>query len=699
MNRIVIRFGLAGALAFVLCAANSLALAQGSTTSTITGRVVDASGGVLPGASVSAKHAATNVVSTTVTNAEGNFTLPSLPAGTYEVTVALDSFKTTVVKDVVITAVQGAQVNVKLEVGGLTEQVTVASTSEIIQTQSTTIASTVTTNQITKLPLTSRSAMDFVNFLPGVTTVSGNRQATINGLPEGVINITIDGVNVQDNTNRSTDGFFSIVSPRLDAIEEVSVTTAGQGADAGQGAVQIKMVTRSGSNQYSGSAYHYYRNDALNANTWFNNRAGTEKADLLQNQYGGRFGGPLVIPGVLNRGKAFFFGNYEEFRQPSESTEARTFLTPEAMLGNYTYQGQTLNVLAFGANSSNAAVRASSTADPTMAGLLADINAAAATTGAITPVDANILELRYNVPVDTMRRFPTGRIDFNLTDNHRLTSAVNYNYYTDFPDTLNNYEARWPGFPVEAGQTSERVVLSNSLRSTLGQNLVNEFRVGYSSSPVRFFDELSLGMYTGSLANQNGRNIQFPNVGSALTSPAVNNPAPQSRDASDLTFDNNVTWLKGNHNITGGVSWSRFNVWLKNSQLVPRVTFGLITSDPATSVFTAANLRAATGVTPSNAQLTAARNLYAMLTGRVASIAGQATLNEDTGFYEYMGIATQRSSMQEGGFYLQDSWRVKPNFTINAGLRYTLQLPFVAENNFYSTTTLEDLCGPSGVNA
>ena len=91
--------------------------------------------------------------------------------------------------------------------------------------------------------------------------------------PQGVINITLDGINIQDNTNRSTDGFFAIVSPRLDAIEEVSVTTAGQGADAGQGAVQIKFTTRSGSNNYTGSGYWYYRSDDLNANTWFNNRA------------------------------------------------------------------------------------------------------------------------------------------------------------------------------------------------------------------------------------------------------------------------------------------------------------------------------------------------------------------------------------------------------------------------------------------
>ncbi|HEY0873484.1 MAG TPA: TonB-dependent receptor [Vicinamibacterales bacterium] len=674
-----------------------MAWAQGSTTSTISGRVVDSSGGVLPGATVTAKHLGTNTESSTVTNTEGAFTLPSLQAGTYEVTVSLEGFKTTVVRDVVITAVQGADINAKLEIGGVTETVTVASTSEIIQTQSTTISSTITTNQITKLPLTSRSAMDFVNFMPGVTTVSGNRNATINGLPEGVINITIDGVNVQDNTNRSTDGFFSIVSPRLDAIEEVSVTTAGQGADAGQGAVQIKMVTRSGGNQYTGSAYHYYRNDALNANTWFNNRSQVDKADLVQHQSGARFGGPLVIPGLLGRGKAFFFGNYEEFRQPSETTRTRNFLTQSAAQGNYIYGGQTVNVLALAAANGNAAVASTSTLDPTIAALLADIRSAAGTDGTIEALDANINQLRYNLATTSLRRFPTGRVDFNLTDNHRFTSAVNYNYYTDSPDTLNSYDPTFPGFPVQGGQTSKRLVLSNSLRSTLGRNLVNEFRIGYSGSPVRFFDEMNVGMYTGSLANQNGRHLVFPSVVSGLSHAGVNGPNPQSRDASDFTFDDTVTWLKGNHNITGGASWSMFNVWLKNTSLVPRVSFGLLSTDPAQQAITAATLAAATGVTPSQAQLDGARNLYAFLTGRVTQISADARINESTGLYEYVGVGTQRSAMSEGGFFIQDSWRWKPNFTLNAGLRYTMQLPFQAKNNYYSTTTLADLCGPSGV--
>src|SRR5438093_11527310 len=137
--------------------------------------------------------------------------------------------------------------------------------------------------------------MAFVSMLPGVSTPNGNRQATINGLPRGTLNVTLDGVNVQDNTNRSTDGLFAIVSPRLDAVEEVTVTTAAQSAaDAGQGAVQVKFVTRMGTNDLDGSGYYYYRNDALNANTWFNVRDGVDKPALAQYQEGFRVGGPIV---------------------------------------------------------------------------------------------------------------------------------------------------------------------------------------------------------------------------------------------------------------------------------------------------------------------------------------------------------------------------------------------------------------------
>jgi hypothetical protein len=622
-----------------------------------------------------------------VTNAEGGFSFPSMAPGTYRVTVSLSGFKTVVVENVVLTSGAPASVRATLEVGGLTEQVIVSSSTEIVQTQSSTISSTINSNQITKLPLTSRSAMDFVNFLPGVSTPGGNRDASINGLPRGMINITLDGVNIQDNTLRSTDGFFAIVSPRLDSVEEVTVTTASQGAgDAGSGAVQVKFVTRSGTNAFNGSGYYYYRSDKLNANTWFNNRNGVDKAKLKQNQIGTRAGGPIMIPGLFDgRGKAFFFANYEEFRQPSDTTRNRTMLNAAATAGNFTYGGTTVNVLQLAAANGQL-----STVDPTIGKLLADIQAATAG-GSKAVIDGNLERFTFNVPVETMRRYPTFRLDYNLNERHRASFSYNYQKFTDYPDTLNNFDASFPGFPVAAGQTSIRLGWSAPVRSVISPNLVNEARVGYSGAPVRFFDELNVDMFKGSLAPQSGFAIVFPTVNSTLQNPGPL-PAPQSRNANSLVVADTLTWLRGSHSVSMGGSFTQYDIWAINSMLVPQLRFSVLAGDPANGLFNAANFPGA-----SAANITAASNLYALLTGRINQISGDARISETTGEYEFVGPGRQNGRLREMGGFVQDSWRVRSNLTVNAGLRYDVQLPFTALNSLYSFATVADLCGVSGV--
>jgi hypothetical protein len=254
--------------------------------------------------------------------------------------------------------------------------------------------------------------------------------------------------------------------------------------------VQIKFVTRSGTNDFAGSAYHYFRNDKLNANSWFNNRNGVAKPKLLQNQSGFRAGGPIVIPGLFDgRNKAFFFTNYKEFRQPSDTTRNRTIFNTQAQSGVFTYTAsgvtRSINVLELAA--ANGQVNS---LDPTVRSLLGDIRSATGKTGAVSTIDSNLDRYSYNLSVTSLRRYPTGKVDYVFTDAHRFSSAVNYQYFTDTPDTLNNFDATFPDFPVEAGQTSKRLAWSNSFRSTLSNNLVNEARVGYSGAPVKFFDEL-----------------------------------------------------------------------------------------------------------------------------------------------------------------------------------------------------------------
>ena len=147
------------------------------------------------------------------------------------------------------------------------------------------------------------------------------------------MSITIDGVDVQDNLLRSSDGFFTYVRPRIDAIEEVTVSTANPGAESsGDGAVQIKFVTRRGTNDYNGGLFWQHRNTALNANYFYNNRDNIPRQKIILNQYGGRLGGPLPFPrfgegtgSPFNSGKdrAFFFVNYERFASPNPNPNAR----------------------------------------------------------------------------------------------------------------------------------------------------------------------------------------------------------------------------------------------------------------------------------------------------------------------------------------------------------------------------------------
>ncbi len=691
MRKVVRAFASALAALTLVVLANSSVYAQGGTTSTLSGIAVDLSGAVLPGAEVTVQMPATGFSQSATTNQEGAFSFPGLNPGTYSVTVKLAGFKTFVSKDVVLTSGAGANVRAALELGGIEEQVVVSSASEIVQTQSTTISSTINTNQITKLPLTSRSAMDFVNFLPGVSTPAGNRDATINGLPRGMINITLDGVNVQDNTLRSTDGFFAIVSPRLDAIEEVSVTTAAQGADVGQGAVQIKFVTKSGTNDFNGSGYWYYRADKLNANTWFNNRSATAKAALLQNQGGVRAGGPIMIPGILDgRSKAFFFVNYEELHQPSDTTRQRTILNPSAMAGNFTYTAsgvtRTINVLDLAARAGLPAT----SPDPTISAIMSKISSAVSG-GSLETIDANLQRYTFNVPVDTMRRYPTFRIDYNVSSKHRASFAYNYQKFTDFPDTLNNRDPAFPGFPVAAGQSSKRLGWSSSVRSTLTSNLVNEARLGYSGAPVTFFGEMNVGMFTSSAVNQQGFSLRFPTINSALTSPG-NTPSPQSRNANTLLIEDTVNWLKGSHNISFGGSFTQYDIWALNSNMVPNVTFNnIISTDPANPLFTTANFPDA-----NSTNLQAAQRLFNLLTGRISTIEGDARLDEATGEYVYMGTGRQNGRLRESGVFLQDSWRVRSNLTINGGVRYDVQLPFYPLNSLYTYGDIKNICGRSG---
>lgn len=682
----------AAALLFaaVLLAPGSPAFAQGGSTSTIAGSVVDSSGAVVPGADVLVKDVATGTTYTAVSGADGAFVVPAVPPGTYTVTVTLMGFKTAVLNDVIASVAQTASVKAVLELGTLEETVVVSGASEIVQTQATAVATTLSKTQISTLPVVGRAAFELLSFTPGVSTTTGSlRDGTINGLPQSAVNITLDGMNIQDNYAKSWDGMFTRVSPRLDAVEEATISTAAQGADMGsQGAAQIRFVTRSGSNTWQGSAYFYFRRDWLNTNTWFNlNRnvdpttgAPTAKPRTFYDQPGGRIGGPII------KDKAFFFVNYEWIDSPGTRTDTRTIMSPSSEQGLFQYSRGTVDLMALAAQNGHV-VRI----DPIIAKLLADVRASTSQGTVTTTIDPLTQSFAWQQKTKSNTKYPTVRLDYNVTSKHRLTASGTYNKLLSDPDTTNSRQAVFPGFPLHGLQDSARYTTQISLRSTLTPNMVNEFRFGGTGGATKFSPDLSPELYGGQpVGDMNGYLISW----SAFKS--ISNPfgtaAYSAREGSTKVFENTLNWLKGKHSLIIGGSVTRGDVWLLNKQHVPTVTLGMASGDPADTMFNTTNFPGA-----SSTDLTNARNLYAVLTGRVTAIGREARVGADGETYNILGQSRQEGRLWQLGFFVQDSWRWKPNLTINPGIRYEVQLPFYALNNSYSFADIADVFGPTGL--
>jgi hypothetical protein len=684
-------------VAAMLVLASSLAYAQaGAASAALSGTVVDTSGGVIPGADVVSKNNGTQAEARTVTDATGKFQINALAPGTYTVTITLMGFKTVILPDVTITAgVSAAVKNVVMEVGKLEENVVVMGSTEIVQTQSSTVATTLTTKQITNVPLPTRNTLDFVASLPGVTTTGSIRGSTVMGLQASATNITIDGINVQDNFLKSSDGFFARINPRLDAVEDVSVSTANPGAEsAGQGAVQIRFATRTGTNKFQGSGYWYYRRTNWNTNYFFNIQTNQPREKLKVDTRGFRVGGPIL------KDKLFYFFNYEQFDLPATTPRSRTILTPDAQSGIFTWNGGPAPVNLF--TLAGLYGLANNTPDPTIKQLIADANSTLGK-GTVQSIPGNPIQLSFAFanPSSQVRRYPTARVDYNVTSKHRVGVSYYLQQYRSFPDTLNSYDPSYPGFPGAGGQNSDRYSVMGNWRWMISSSMVSEVRGGATGGPVIFGDGITSAAFTQSFANMGGFALSTPLMQSPYRASSSN-----SRDAPTYVLEDTISWIKNKHSFGMGASFTQINLNYLYHYYAPGIGMGIDTNDPANTLtipvngvlspmFSTANFPGATTTDLSNA-----KSLYALLTGRVTSISGSANLNGATGQYVYNGDTLEQAHERELGFYIQDGWRAKPNLTLNYGIRYEVQFPFVALNNFYSQPlSYANMFGVSGVDA
>ncbi len=681
------------------------ASAQITTTGRISGTVMDPQGAIVPTAEVVVKNEETGNEYKVKVGDDGTFVIAALPIAVYTVTVTAAGFKQTIITNVRTQVGLASTVQVTLQVGAASETVTVTSGAEILQKETTNVGSVISGRQITDLPFSSRDALDLVLTLPGTATVGRPRSSSVNGLPKGALFISLDGINAQDNFLRTTDGFFTYIRPRIDAIEEVQVSTATPGAEASAGgAVHIRFVTKGGTNDYHGGAWWYNRQRVYNSNYYFNkiNRQRSEpgcdidtpgclvetpRSQVMLNQWGFKIGGP-VTPWLKD--KVFFFFAYDEFRLPEQQTRSRVILTPEAEAGIFKYVAsngelRSVNLLGLAAARNNPLIPG--TKDPTIAGILSNIRESTAQ-GALTNLtDPNQQNFTFTNTGGQNRRFPTFRLDANVTSNHHVEMIYNFQDFASRVDFLNS---RDPAFPepvpqILGSQGSNRFSLSTALRSQLSSKIVNEARFGLTGGTVVFFPEMSPGSYA-------------PFGGVALTFPGVyanphNAPNNSRRNSPIKQFNDNLSWIKGRHNFNFGAAFTAAKSFQQSSggNLAPNLSFNILSADPANVLFTTANFPGA-----STTQLNDARGIYALLTGKISAVAFNAKLNEKTLEYSFDDTAIERNTVRGYGFYFQDYFKIKPNLNINYGLRWEAQLAPIHKNGVYVRPTFEGLFGISG---
>ncbi|HEV8484568.1 MAG TPA: TonB-dependent receptor, partial [Blastocatellia bacterium] len=663
---------------------STLAQAQVTTTSRILGTVMDPNRAIVPNADVVITNSDTGVEYKMKAGDDGTFAVASLPIGTYTVSVTAQGFKQTILKNVKTEIGTPATVEVKLEVGAANESVTVTSGAEVLQKDSTNVGVVITGRQITELPFASRDALDLVLTMPGTASPGRPRNSSINGLPKGAINISTDGINVQDNTARTGDGFFTYIRPRIDAIEEVQVSMATPGAEASAGgAVHIRFVTKGGTNEYHGGGYWQNRQRSYNANYYFSNLAGLERAQVMLNQFGFKVGGPIT-PWLKDR--AFFFVNYEEFRLPEQQSRQRNILSPDAARGIFKYPGMVnpngVNLLALGAQCQGTVCPG--TIDPTIGKILADIRSSTAAGFLKDQSDPNFQQFNFTNSGSQTRRFPTIRLDANVTSKHHVEAIYNYQDFASKVDFLNGADPAFPApiSPILGSQGSNRFSFSTALRSQLGATVVNEARFGLTGGTVVFFPEVG----AGSFAVFGGVAPIFPGT---LANP-FSLDANSRRNAPIQQFTDNLSWSKGRHNLNFGADYNRSSAFSQSSRgpLVPEVQFDVVSADLATSVFSSANFPVVQipGQPPqviAPEQLTNAKRIYALLTGRISDININGKLDELTKQYSLTGSAIDRSLGHSYGFYFQDYFKVKPNFTLNYGMRWQPQIAPQHTNNVF----------------
>ena len=665
-------------------------------TARIDGQVTDPAGAVVPKATVTLTNTKTGEVKTVESNDEGSYTLTQIQPGTYDLSVKAAGFKEYLSKSMELSVNDRKTINIPLETGAVTESVTVTTEAPLIQTTPT-VGDVVENRRVVELPLNNRNFMQLLTLVPGVTSTGDSEigigltntvNFSVNGTRRNSINFLVDGVS---NTDVGS-GITLLSIPTVDAIQEFRVITSVPTAEFGKsGGGVVNLITRGGGRDFHGGFYEFLRNDKLNANSFFNNANGTfgpndqqvrlglnqagqertPRPKLRYNNFGYLVSGPVTIPGLFNkeREKTFFLFS-EEFRRIIRAPSTVSPVAVPSLLeraGNFSEPG-------------NAPIF-----DPTT-GLQFPNNTIP--DARINPAARALLDLLPlpNVPSTNTSRAPnrfaattpniqntrqeTLRIDHNFSSMHRLTGR----YTRDLSQTR-EFGGLFFNEPFPNVATTDTTVpgdvLAISLTSSFGARIVNEATFTFSGNKIT---TTLLGRYNGTdvtvpnaeLFPEN--NSHLPPVIDITGIASTTVPTIGSGQLFDVKYRNwnpkdNLTMIFGSHTFKTGldISWESKD---ENAASLTQGRYG----------FTGLQTRVST--------VTSGIGFADFLLGRASSYA------------EPERDVTEHLRFGRTEFYVQDTWKVRPNFQLDYGLRYYRYRQPIDKNNVLATF-LPELYNPA----
>jgi hypothetical protein len=656
----------------------------GQASALLTGVVTDPSGGIVPGATITIVNTQTGAQRETVSNDSGAYTLSQIPPGTWQLTAKKAGFTSVEIKEVQLMVNTPSTLNIKFEkVGGVSETVTVTASSVMVNTTDASLGNAITGSAILQLPSNLRNITSLLLLQPGVT--DGGQ---VNGGKSDQANVTLDGVDINDQVNRSVTS--PVLRVTLDSVQEFRTTTTGANADQGRGSgAEVSLVTKSGTNEYHGSMYEYNRNTKFAANDFFTNRNPGQQytttfphvpctATQIQtafdqckalipalnvNVFGASFGGPIF------KNKLFFFGNYEGRRDASASKVTRTVYNDAFRSGIVTYHNAAGQLTTISGNDIKTYV------DPLGIGanakVLAYMNQFPHCNVAGSGDTLNTCQTTFNYPRHTKQDTYIAKMDYTVDNAGKHQVFIRGNLQNDHS----------PGTPqmfVDGPPNS--LTLSNNKGLAAGHtwvihpNMVNAVKYGYTRQGTE-----TTGPQTSPFS-------AFRNIDS-LYGTGTNTV----RFVPVHTINEDFSWNKGDHDFRFGATMRIIsNTTLRNNTYHSATTNASGLAGSGTELYSRIPGGLASGdVTSYTYAMVDLLGLVDQITGNYKYVAkpdGSATVVPQG------GNITLDFAGNEYEIYAQDTWKIRRDLTITGGIRYSL-MPAVHETNGQQVSPDQDLAG------